>query len=86
MIVETDNDFTFEVTFSVLNREPGFMDDIRVAMREPGPATARLLRANECSVLLTPKQAERLAEALLQAAKASRATEQPTRRTRRSTE
>jgi hypothetical protein len=65
MIIETDNYLTFEVTFSVRNREEDFNDDIRFAMRESGPPTARILRSEECSLLLTPNQAERLAEALL---------------------
>jgi len=67
MIIETDNYLAFEVTFSLQNREEGFNDDIRLAMRESGPPTARILRADRCSLLLTPNQAERLAEALLDA-------------------
>ena len=86
MIVETSNDLTFEVTFSELDREPGFEDDIRFAMHEPGPPEARILRAATCSILLTPKEAERLAKALLRAAAASRATRQSKRRTNRVTE
>jgi hypothetical protein len=82
MIVETDNYLTFEVTFSVGNREAGFNDDIRFAMRESGP-TARILRTDECSLLLTPNQAERLAEALLQTADESRAAGNRERRTSR---
>ncbi len=73
MIVETDNDFAFEVTFSPLDRESGFDDDIRIAIRESGSKTTRLLRADQCNVMLTPDQAEQLGEALLQAAHASRA-------------
>jgi len=84
MIIETDNYLTFEVTFSLCNREEGFRDDIRFAMRESGPPTARLLRGEQCSLLLTPNQAERLAEALLQAAEESRATGNRERRTIRS--
>jgi len=84
MIIETDNYLTFEVTFSACSREEGFNDDIRFAMRESGPPTARILRGDQCSLLLTPNQAERLAEALLQAAEQSRATGNGERRTSRS--
>ena len=84
MIIETDNYLGFEVTFSLNNREEGFNDDIRFAMRESGPPTARILRCDQCSLLLTPNQAERLAEALLQAAEESRATGNRERRTSRS--
>jgi len=84
MIIETDNHLTFEVTFAVYNREEGFNDDIRFVMRESGPTTARNLQGDESSLLLTPNQAERLAEALLQAAEESRATGNRERRTSRS--
>jgi hypothetical protein len=83
MIVETDNYLTFEVTFSLDNREDGFNDDIRFAMRESGPPTARILRCDQGSLLVTPNQAEQLARALLQAAEESRATGNRERRTRR---
>jgi len=82
MIAETDSHLAFEVTFSVCDREEGFNDDIRFAMRESGPPTARILRGDQCSLLLTPSQAERLAEALLEAAQESRATGNPERRSR----
>jgi hypothetical protein len=84
MIIPTTNHFTFEVTFSGANREPGFEDDIRVAMWESGPATTRMLKGDRCSVLLTIEEAERMAEALLKAAAASRSVARPERRTNRS--
>jgi len=74
MIIETQNNFIFEVAFSILDREPGFDDDVRVAMRETGPKAMRILRSDQCSVLLTADQAERLGQALLEAAKQSRST------------
>jgi hypothetical protein len=77
MIVPTTNDFTFEVTFSEANREPGFEDDIRVAMWESGPPNTHMLKGDRTSLLLTVAEAERLAEALLQAAAASRARSRP---------
>ena len=79
MIVPTSNDFTFEVTFSIADREPGFEDDIRVAMWESGSPTTHMLKGGRCSVLLTIGEAERLAEALLQAASVSRLAGRPQR-------
>lgn len=84
MIISTTNDFTFEVTFSLADREPGFEDDIRVAMWESGPPNTRLLKGDRCSVLLTVQEAECLAEALVQAAEASRLAGRPARRSGRS--
>lgn len=86
MIIPTTNDFTFEVTFSEMNREPGFRDDIRVAMSESGSPNTRILKGDRCSILLTVDEAERLARALLQAAAASRLADRPGGRTERSTE
>ncbi|MHC1767404.1 MAG: hypothetical protein AB9869_24520 [Verrucomicrobiia bacterium] len=83
MIIETANYLTFEVTFSISDREEGFNDDIRFAMRESGPPTTRILRCDQGSLLLTPNQAEQLANALLEAAEQSRATGNRERRTSR---
>jgi hypothetical protein len=72
--IEIDETVRFEVSFSVLNREEGFEDDIRFAIADTAPPDMRLFEANEIGILLTPAQAEHLAAALLEAAQQSRAT------------
>ena len=72
--IEIDETVRFEVSFSVLNREEGFEDDIRFAIADTAPPDMRLFEANEIGILLTPAQAEQLAAALLEAARSSRAT------------
>ena len=72
--IEIDETVRFEVSFSVLNREEGFEDDIRFAIADSAPPDMRMFEANEIGILLTPAQAEQLAAALLDAARLSRAT------------
>jgi hypothetical protein len=72
--IEIDETVRFEVSFSVLNREEGFEDDIRFAIVDTAPPDMRMFEANEIGYLLTPAQAEQLAAALLDAARLSRAT------------
>ena len=50
------------------------LDDIRFAIADTAPPGARLFESDEIGILLTPAQAERLAAALLEAARLSRAT------------
>ena len=75
--IQIDETVRFEVSFSVLNREEGFEDDIRFAIADTAPPDMRLFEASEISILLTPAQARQLAEALLEAAEVSRATPWP---------
>jgi hypothetical protein len=75
--IEIDETVQFEVSFSVLNREEGFEDDIRFAIADTAPPDMRMFEAKEIGILLTPAQAEQLAEALLEAASVSRATPWP---------
>jgi hypothetical protein len=75
--IEIDETVRFEVSFSVLNREEGFEDDIRFAIADTAPPDMRMFEANEIGILLTPAQAEQLAVALLEAARVSRATPWP---------
>jgi hypothetical protein len=77
MIIEIDEQIRFEVSFTPLDREAGWEDDIRFAIHETGPAEFRLFAADETSLLLTPAQAEQFAAALLEAARVSRATPWP---------
>jgi hypothetical protein len=72
--IQVDETVRFEVSFSVLNREEGFEDDIRFAIADTAPPSARLFESDEIGILLTPAQAEQLAAALLEAAQQSRAT------------
>ena len=72
MKIDTDQNLTIEVTFNILDREEGFEDDIRFALRETGPKDQRIFTADEVSFLLTPEQADNLATALSEAADASR--------------
>ena len=72
--IEIDETVRFEVSFSVANREEGFEDDIRFAIADTAPPGMRLFEADEIGILLTPAQAERLAAALSEAARLSRAT------------
>jgi hypothetical protein len=74
---EIDETVRFEVSFSVFNREEGFEDDIRFAIRDTAPPDLRMFEADEIGILLTPVQAENLAAALLEAARVSRATPWP---------
>jgi len=71
MLIPIDDQIRFEVTFDPLDREEGFADDIRFAIHEQGPANLRMLAADTTSILLTPDQAQQLAQALLTAAQAS---------------
>ena len=72
--IEIDETVRFEVSFSVLNREEGFEDDIRFAIADTAPPDMRMFESDEIGILLTPAQAEQLAAALLEAARLSRAT------------
>ena len=56
--IEIDETVRFEVSFSVLNREEGFEDDIRFAIADTAPPDMRMFEANEIGILLTPAQAE----------------------------
>ena len=62
------------VSFDLADREAGYEDDIRFAIANTAPPGARLFESDEIGILLTPAQAEQLAEALLEAARMSRAT------------
>ena len=62
------------VSFDLADREAGYEDDIRFTIIETGSPGARLFESDEIGILLTPAQAEQLAEALLEAARMSRAT------------
>lgn len=77
VIIQIDEQIQFQVSFNPADREAGFEDDIRFVILETGPAEVRLFGADETSLLLTPSQAEQLATALLEAARASRATSWP---------
>jgi hypothetical protein len=72
MIIRVDENITVEVSFNLVNREEGYEDDIRFAIRETGPKALRIFAADETSFLLTPEQAEKLATALTEAARESR--------------
>ncbi len=74
MMIQVDDTLTLEVSFHPANREEGYEDDIRFALKESGPKESRLFPAEELSFLLTPDQAERLAAALVEAAAESRKT------------
>jgi hypothetical protein len=74
MMIQVDDMLTLEVSFHPANREEGYEDDIRFALKESGPKESRLFPAEELSFLLTPDQAERLAAALVGAAAESRKT------------
>ena len=52
--IEIDETVRFEVSFSVLNREEGFEDDIRFAIADTAPPDMRLFAADEIGILLTP--------------------------------
>jgi hypothetical protein len=73
-IIQIDETVRFDVSFSVLNREEGFEDDIRFAIADTAQPDMRLFAADEIGILLTPTQAEHLAAALFEAARVSRAT------------
>lgn len=53
MILRVDNALGIEVLFSLSNREIGYDDDIRFALRQSGPKERRLFPADEISFLLT---------------------------------
>ena len=72
MKIDIDQNLTIEVYFDILDREEGFEDDIRFALRQTGPKEYRLFPADEIGFLLTPEQADQLATALTEAAQASR--------------
>jgi hypothetical protein len=72
--IQIDETIQFEASFSMLNREEGFEDDIRFAIADTAPPDMRLFESDEIGILLTPAQAEQLAAALLEAAQQSRAT------------
>lgn len=76
-IIQIDETVRFEVSFSVLNREEGFEDDICFAIADTAAPEERLFEANEVGILLTPAQTEHLASALLEAARVSQATPWP---------
>jgi hypothetical protein len=72
MIIQVDETLTLKVSFDSSNREQGYEDDIRFAISDTAPKGARLFESDQISFLLTPVQAEKLAKALLEAAKESR--------------
>ena len=76
MIIEIpENNVRIGIEFSELNREKGFDDDIRISLSEPGrKEQRRLFRGDEVSFLVTPAQAEKIGQALLDAAEESRNT------------
>lgn len=74
MIIKVDETLTLYVSFDLGDREEGYEDDIRFAISDTAPKGARLFEADRISFLLTPDQAEKLAMALLEAAKESRET------------
>ena len=75
MIIQVpENHLSIDVSFSTLNREPGFDDDIRISFSETGDRKSKLFEGNSTSFLVTPGQAEQLAGALLKAAEQSRNT------------
>ena len=70
-----ENNVRIGVEFSEVNREEGFDDDIRISLSEPGPKEPRrLFTGDRVSFLMTPAQAEKLGQALLDAAEESRNT------------
>ena len=72
MIIQVpENHLSIEVSFSTLNRESGFDDDIRIGFSETGDRETKLFKG-DTSFLVTPGQAEQLAQALLEAAEQSR--------------
>jgi len=72
MILRVDDTLTIEVHFDIADREEGYDDDIRFALRESGPQEMRLFPSDEIGFLLTADQAEQLASALRVAAEESR--------------
>ena len=74
MIIPTSNEITIEVYFDPTDREEGWPDDIAFALKETGREDTRLFPADETRFLLTPEEAEQLANALTQAAALSRNT------------
>lgn len=72
MIIRVDDSLVIDVLFTVGDRETGYDDDIRFALRQSGPKEMWLFPADELSFLLTADQAEQLASALQQAAEDSR--------------
>ena len=73
MIIQVpENHLSIEVSFSTLNRESGFDDDIRIGFSETGDRETKLFKDNTVSFLITPKQAKQFAQALLEAAEQSR--------------
>ena len=72
MIIQVpENHLSIEVSFSTLNREPGFDDDIRIGFLETGDRETKLFKGNTVSFLITPEQAKQFAQALLEAAEQS---------------
>ena len=75
MIIKLDDHISFEIHFDPLDRKEGYDDDIRFAIDETLVVpNVRMLAANEISIFLTPDQAEKMAQALWQAAQDSRGT------------
>ena len=74
MIIPTSNEITIEVYFDPMDREEGSPDDIAFALTETGSEDTRIFPSGETRFLLTPEEAEQLANALTQAALASRNT------------
>jgi hypothetical protein len=76
MMIRVDENITIEVSFNLANREEGYEDDIRFAIKETGVKDSRIFAADETSFLLTPEQAEQLAMALTKAVQESRSVTQ----------
>ena len=72
MIIQIDENISIEVYFDPYDREEGYQDDIRFRIKESGPKEVRIFKADETSFLLAANRAEQLAEALLEAASASK--------------
>ena len=72
MILRVDDTLTIDVHFDMADREEGYDDDIRFALRESVPQEMRLFPSDEIGFLLTADQAEQLASALRAAADESR--------------
>jgi hypothetical protein len=73
MIIKIDDHISIEILFDLLDREEGYDDDVRFAIQETPPSPEfRMLAANRISFLLTPEQAEKMAQALWQSAQDSR--------------
>ena len=72
MIIQVpENHLSIEVSFSTLNREPGFDDDIRIGFSKTRDREIKLFKGDTASFLITPEQAKQFAQALLEAAEQS---------------